>query len=126
MTLCAAGLAITVLLGPSVQPWYYSWALTVAAASVAVVSRRNVLAILAFGSVALTLTTLPEGSSIAGKPGPLLCVAVAAAVAAWSVFARPRASTAEPAADPGSDARSDDAVAAADGRSAPVDAAVRA
>lgn len=87
MTMCAVGLAVTVLLGPSVQPWYYVWALTVLAATT-LVARRRALAWLAFASVALTLTTLPEGSSIAGQPIPLALVLIAAGWASWAAFVR--------------------------------------
>ena len=87
MTMCAIGLAGAVLLGPSVQPWYYVWALTVLAAT-AVIARRRALAWLAFASVALTLTTLPEGSSIVGKPLPLALVLLAAGWASWAAFVR--------------------------------------
>jgi alpha-1,6-mannosyltransferase len=87
LALCALGLGITVLLGPSVQPWYYVWALTVLAAT-RVPQRRRALVWLGFGSVALTLTTLPEGSSIVGKPLYLAPVLAAAAWASWSALDR--------------------------------------
>lgn len=94
LTLCAIALGITVLLGPSVQPWYYVWALSLAAATAAA-TRPRVGAWLAFLSVALMLSTLPEGQSIVGKPIPLLLVLAAAAAAAWSALGGLRA--AEPA-----------------------------
>jgi alpha-1,6-mannosyltransferase len=87
LTLCALALAVTVALGPSVQPWYYVWALTVLAAT-AVVARRKAVAWLGFGSVALTLTTLPEGSSIVSQPIPLTLVLIAAGWASWAAFVR--------------------------------------
>ena len=86
LVMCALGLAITVLLGPSVQPWYYVWALTVVAVT-GVMLRRRAVAGLAFASIALTLTTLPEGSSIVGQPIPLTLVLLAAGWASWAAFA---------------------------------------
>jgi alpha-1,6-mannosyltransferase len=80
MTLCAIGLGITTILGPNVQPWYYAWALAIVAATGAGCDRR-VVGWLAFGSVGLMLTTLPEGDSIISQPIPLLAVLIAAGVA---------------------------------------------
>jgi alpha-1,6-mannosyltransferase len=85
LALCAIGLAVTVLLGPSVQPWYYAWALTIAAVSITAAAERLVTW-LAFGSVALALMTLPEGASIVGEPVPLAIVALASGAAVRAAF----------------------------------------
>lgn len=87
LVMCALGLALAVLLGPSVQPWYYVWALTVLAATAAVAGRRA-LGWLGFASMALLLTTLPEGSSIVGQPIPLVLMLGAAGWASWAAFVR--------------------------------------
>ncbi len=59
--LLALALATVVVLGPAVQPWYFSWSLTLAA--VFVVAPRQ-LGWIATGSLALTLLTRPMGSSL--------------------------------------------------------------
>jgi len=61
LQLLALALATVVVLGPAVQPWYFSWSLTLAA--VFVVAPRQ-LAWIATGSIALTLLTRPMGSSL--------------------------------------------------------------
>lgn len=59
--LFALGLISIVVLGPAVQPWYFSWALTIAA--VLVMAPRSMFWI-ATASIALTLLTRPMGSSL--------------------------------------------------------------
>ncbi|HST49575.1 MAG TPA: polyprenol phosphomannose-dependent alpha 1,6 mannosyltransferase MptB, partial [Jatrophihabitans sp.] len=61
MQLLTLALATVVVLGPAVQPWYFSWSLTLAA--VFVVAPRQ-LSWIATGSLALTLLTRPMGSSL--------------------------------------------------------------
>jgi alpha-1,6-mannosyltransferase len=61
MQLLALALATVVVLGPAVQPWYFSWSLTLAA--VLVVAPRQ-LGWIATASLALTLLTRPMGSSL--------------------------------------------------------------
>ena len=61
LRLLALALVSIVVLGPAVQPWYFSWSLTVAAAFL--VAPRQ-LGWIATGSIALTLLTRPMGSSL--------------------------------------------------------------
>jgi alpha-1,6-mannosyltransferase len=61
MRLLALGLVTLVVLGPAVQPWYFSWSLTIAA--VFLVAPRQ-LGWIATASIALTLLTRPMGSSL--------------------------------------------------------------
>jgi hypothetical protein len=88
LTLCAIALTVTVLLGPSVQPWYYAWALVIVAVT-APVGRRRPISWLAFGSIALLLITLPEGDSILGSPLSLLAVLATAGLATHSALGKP-------------------------------------
>ncbi len=59
--LLALALFTVVVLGPAVQPWYFSWAMTIAAAFL--VAPRQ-LCWIATASIALTLLTRPMGSSL--------------------------------------------------------------
>lgn len=59
--LLALGLLTIVVLGPAVQPWYFSWALTIAA--VLIVAPRSLFWV-ATASISLTLLTRPMGSSL--------------------------------------------------------------
>jgi alpha-1,6-mannosyltransferase len=61
MRLLAIGLFSIVVLGPAVQPWYFTWALTIVAVLVA---RPRTLLVIAIGSISLTLLTRPMGSSL--------------------------------------------------------------
>jgi alpha-1,6-mannosyltransferase len=61
LQLLALGLVTLVVLGPAVQPWYFSWSLTIAA--VFLVAPRQ-LGWIATASIALTLLTRPMGSSL--------------------------------------------------------------
>ncbi|MDQ1743322.1 MAG: alpha,6-mannosyltransferase [Pseudonocardiales bacterium] len=61
LRLLALALATVVVLGPAVQPWYFTWSLTLVA--VFLVAPRQ-LGWLATGSLALTLLTRPMGSSL--------------------------------------------------------------
>lgn len=61
LKLLALALACVVVLGPAVQPWYFSWSLTIAA--VFLLAPRQ-LAWIAGASIALTLLTRPMGSSL--------------------------------------------------------------
>jgi len=61
LQLLALGLVTLVVLGPAVQPWYFSWSLTIAA--VFLVAPRQ-LGWIAAASIALTLLTRPMGSSL--------------------------------------------------------------
>jgi hypothetical protein len=61
LQLLALGLVTLVVLGPAVQPWYFSWSLTIAA--IFVVAPRQ-LCWIATGSLALTLLTRPMGSAL--------------------------------------------------------------
>jgi alpha-1,6-mannosyltransferase len=61
LRLLALGLVTLVVLGPAVQPWYFSWSLTIAA--VFLVAPRQ-LGWIATASISLTLLTRPMGSSL--------------------------------------------------------------
>ena len=61
LQLLALALVSIVVLGPAVQPWYFTWSLTIAA--VFVIAPRH-LCWIATGSLALTLLTRPMGSSL--------------------------------------------------------------
>lgn len=61
LKLLTVALFSVVVLGPAVQPWYFSWALTVGAALV--LSPRKIFWV-ATGSIGLTLLTRPMGSSL--------------------------------------------------------------
>lgn len=61
LKLLALALAGVVVLGPAVQPWYFSWSLTIAA--VFLLAPRQ-LGWIATASIALTLLTRPMGSSL--------------------------------------------------------------
>ncbi len=61
LKLLALALASVVVLGPAVQPWYFSWSLTIAA--VFLLAPRQ-LGWIAAASIALTLLTRPMGSSL--------------------------------------------------------------
>lgn len=61
LKLLALALASVVVLGPAVQPWYFSWSLTIAA--VFLLAPRH-LGWIAAASIALTLLTRPMGSSL--------------------------------------------------------------
>jgi alpha-1,6-mannosyltransferase len=61
LKLLALALASVVVLGPAVQPWYFSWSLTIAA--VFLLAPRQ-LGWIATASIALTLLTRPMGSSL--------------------------------------------------------------
>ncbi len=61
MRLLAIGLFSIVVLGPAVQPWYFTWALTIVAVLVA---RPRTLLLIAIASISLTLLTRPMGSSL--------------------------------------------------------------
>ncbi len=78
MKLLTVGLFTVVVLGPAVQPWYFSWALTIGA--VLMLSPRKVFWV-ATGSIGLTLLTRPMGSS-------LEAVAYLSAVAVAAIAAR--------------------------------------
>jgi alpha-1,6-mannosyltransferase len=95
MRLLALALATVVVLGPAVQPWYFSWSLTLAA--VFVVAPRQ-LSWIATGSIALTLLTRPMGSSLemaAYVPAVLAAALAVRALLGPVVQRRP-----EPAAPP--------------------------
>jgi alpha-1,6-mannosyltransferase len=79
--LLAIGLFSIVVLGPAVQPWYFTWALTIAAVLVA---RPRTLLLLATASISLTLLTRPMGSSL--EASAYLPAVLAAALAARSLL----------------------------------------
>ena len=69
------------VLGPAVQPWYFTWALTIAAV---LVGRPRTLLLLATASISLTLLTRPMGSSL--EASAYLPAVLAAALAARSLL----------------------------------------
>jgi alpha-1,6-mannosyltransferase len=80
--LLAASLLIVVVLGPSVQPWYFIWALTIAATFV--VTRAGLCA-LAAASIALVAMIRPNGTGLQMQP-PVFAIVAGAALLAWAVF----------------------------------------
>ena len=90
LRLLALGLVTLVVLGPAVQPWYFSWSLTIAAAFL--VAPRQ-LGWIAIGSIALTLLTRPMGSSLemAAYVPAVLAAALAARALLGPVVQRPPA-----------------------------------
>lgn len=88
--LLALALVSVVVLGPAVQPWYFSWSLTIAA--IFLVAPRQ-LCWIATGSLALTLLTRPMGSSLemAAYVPAVLASALAARALLGPVVQRPAA-----------------------------------
>ncbi len=80
--LLAASLFVVVVLGPTVQPWYFCWALAVVA--VFATSRRWMLAIAA-SSIALVVMIRPNGTGLQMKPAVLVIMA-GSALLAWAFF----------------------------------------
>jgi hypothetical protein len=83
--LLAGSLFIVVVLGPSVQPWYFCWAL--AAVAVVVRSPRAASGIAA-GSVALVAMIRANGTGVQMQL-PVLPILAGAALLAWLVLLRP-------------------------------------
>lgn len=81
LKLLTLSLVTVVVLGPAVQPWYFSWALTVGA--VLILSPYKVFWV-ATGSIALTLLTRPMGSSL--EAAAYLSGTVIAALAARALL----------------------------------------
>ncbi|MEO6700900.1 MAG: polyprenol phosphomannose-dependent alpha 1,6 mannosyltransferase MptB, partial [Jatrophihabitantaceae bacterium] len=81
MRLLAFGLLSIVLLGPAVQPWYFTWSLTIA--SVLLVKPRS-LYLVATLSISLTLLTRPMGSSL--EASAYIPAVLAAALAGRSLL----------------------------------------
>jgi alpha-1,6-mannosyltransferase len=79
--LLALSLAVVVLLGPAVQPWYFTWSLSIAALFL-VAPRR--MSWLAAASVALTLLTTPMGSPL--DFGPFVPAVLAAGLASRALL----------------------------------------
>jgi alpha-1,6-mannosyltransferase len=79
--LLAIGLLSIVVLGPAVQPWYFTWALAIIAVLVA---RPRTLLLIAIGSISLTLLTRPMGSSL--EVSAYLPAVLAAALAARALL----------------------------------------
>jgi alpha-1,6-mannosyltransferase len=79
--LLAPALVTLVVLSPAVQPWYFTWALSVAA--LFVVAPRQVSWIAA-ASVALTLLTRPMGSSL--EMAPYVPAVIATALASRALL----------------------------------------
>jgi alpha-1,6-mannosyltransferase len=82
--LLAAALLAVVVLGPSVQPWYFDWALVVAAAYV---TDRRWVCWLSGASVALVVLIRPNGTGLQMQP-PVFPIFAGAALLAWAFFYR--------------------------------------
>ena len=93
--LLAASLFIVVVLGPTVQPWYFIWSLAVAAV---VLTSRVWAGWLAGASIALVVMIRPNGNGVQMRPAVLLVIAGSALVA-W-LFLRRGASDANESSDP--------------------------
>lgn len=81
LRLLTIALVTVVVLGPAVQPWYFTWALSVGAVLVAAPRK---LYWIAAGSIALTLLTRPMGSSL--EMSVYLPAVIATALAARSLL----------------------------------------
>ncbi|MEO7262136.1 MAG: polyprenol phosphomannose-dependent alpha 1,6 mannosyltransferase MptB [Jatrophihabitantaceae bacterium] len=95
LKLLALGLASLVVLGPAVQPWYFSWSLTIAA--VFLLAPRQ-LGWIATASIALTLLTRPMGSSL--EMAVYLPAVLAAALATRALLGPVVQRSPEPASRP--------------------------
>jgi hypothetical protein len=82
--LLAASLLAVIVLGPTVQPWYFIWALVIVA--VAVTSRAWMCG-LAAASIALVAMIRPNGTGLQMQP-PVFAIMAGAALLAWVVFYR--------------------------------------
>jgi urea transporter len=91
----AGALGVTALLAPSVQPWYYCWALALAGL---VVARRYLVVLLAAVGLLFAVMITPDGYGL--ESGPWAPVVVAASLLACWLVLRPRTSVAD---DDGSD-----------------------
>lgn len=82
MAYLAIALTVIVLLGPSVQPWYFGWALPF----VALVNRpRGVDGFLLGASIGLVAMIAPSGRGVQMSPQILIVIAVSAAIGWWVV-----------------------------------------
>ncbi|MFL6161230.1 MAG: polyprenol phosphomannose-dependent alpha 1,6 mannosyltransferase MptB [Jatrophihabitantaceae bacterium] len=81
LKLLTVALFSVVVLGPAVQPWYFSWALTIGAALI--LSPRKIFWV-ATASIGLTLLTRPMGSSL--EAAAYLPAVIAAALAARALL----------------------------------------
>lgn len=80
MAYLAVGLTVIVLLGPSVQPWYFGWALPF----VALVTRpRGMDGFLLGASIGLVVMIAPSGRGVQMSPQILVVIAVSAALGWW-------------------------------------------
>jgi hypothetical protein len=92
--LLALSLFVVVVLGPSVQPWYFCWGLAIAAV-IAETPRR--LCWLAAGSVALVVMIRPNGTGLQMQPVVIPIIAGALVLAWWVMLRRPARSESVPA-----------------------------
>ena len=79
--LFALALTVVVVLSPAVQPWYFTWALTIVA--MFLLDSRQ-LSFVAAGSVALTLLTTPMGSPL--DVGPFIPAVLVAGLASRALL----------------------------------------
>jgi alpha-1,6-mannosyltransferase len=82
--LLAGSLVLVVILGPTVQPWYFCWSIAVAA--VIIRSSRSV-GLIAGGCVALVAMIRPNGTGLQMLP-PVFPIIAGAALLAWVFFLR--------------------------------------
>jgi len=86
--LLAASLFVVVILGPTVQPWYFIWSLAVAATFV---TGRGWLCAIAAASIALVAMIRPNGTGLQMQP-PALAIIAGSVLLAWLVLYRRRSS----------------------------------
>jgi alpha-1,6-mannosyltransferase len=98
-------LAVAALLAPSVQPWYYCWALAVAGL---VVMRRVGLVLLAAVGLMFAVMITPDGFGLESGPWAPVIVAVSVAVCWWALPARTSAPDNDRADHAGPEVRADD------------------
>jgi alpha-1,6-mannosyltransferase len=86
----AGALGVTAVLAPSVQPWYYCWALALAGL---VVTRRYVVVVLAAVGLLFAVMITPDGYGL--ESGPWAPLVIAASLLVCWLALRPRASAAD-------------------------------
>jgi alpha-1,6-mannosyltransferase len=87
--LLAASLFVVVVLGPTVQPWYFCWSLAVVAVFI---TDRRWTGSIAAASIALVVMIRPNGTGLQMQP-PVLAIIAGSALLVWLVLFRDRSST---------------------------------
>jgi alpha-1,6-mannosyltransferase len=83
-TMLVVALFVVVVLGPTVQPWYFCWGLAIAAV---MTQQLRSLWLLAGGSIALVVMIRPNGTGLQMKPVVVLMIAGSLGLA-WLILAR--------------------------------------